>query len=242
MDSKDVPNKNVVAKKTKGRQKIEMKKINNERNLHVTFSKRRNGVFKKASELATLCGVDLAVIVFSPGQRVFSFGTPNVDSVIQRYTGRAAPPLHNLDLNEAHLTLDERELHAHLGYLSNQLNAEKKREEELSDLMKTAENNFWWAQPVDSMNKTQLEKFKLALLDLKTQINLKKQKLLNESTYNNPPCFFAGGSSHSSLNNALIVQHPQQFLRNDVLDEDIMHHCQFNNEDGSGPGPTFRFF
>nr|KYP40311.1 Agamous-like MADS-box protein AGL62 [Cajanus cajan] len=234
---------NVVVKKTKGRQKIEMKKISNERNLHVTFSKRRNGIFKKASELATLCGVDLAVIVFSPGQRVFSFGTPSVDSVIQRYTGQAPPPLLNLDLNEAHLTVDERELHAHLGYLSNQITIEKKRDEELNHLLKTAKNNFWWATPIERMDKTQLEKFKTALLDLKTHINLKKQKLLNESTYISPH-IFAGGSSSSNVNNNATVL-PQPLLRNLVIDGSITSHQQFNkNLDGHehGPGPTFRFF
>ncbi|KAL9319330.1 hypothetical protein ACSQ67_015847 [Phaseolus vulgaris] len=56
-------------KKTRGRQKIEIKKMSNEHNLRVTFSKRRTGIFKKASELATLCGVDIAVIMFSPSSQ-----------------------------------------------------------------------------------------------------------------------------------------------------------------------------
>nr|KYP45911.1 Agamous-like MADS-box protein AGL62 [Cajanus cajan] len=221
-----------------------MKKMTNERNLQVTFSKRRNGVFKKASELATLCGVDLAVIVFSRGERVFSFGTPNVDSVIQRYTGRVAPPLTSL----AHLTVDERELHAHLGYLSNQFAAEKKREEELSRLLKTAENHFWWATPIENMNKAQLEKFKIALLNLKTRIDEKKEKLLDESTYNSPH-FFAGGGSSSNVNDTMNVC-PQPFLRNHVIDGSVTRNRRFNNMfrdgheqgHGHGPGPTFGFF
>ncbi|XP_021911133.1 agamous-like MADS-box protein AGL62, partial [Carica papaya] len=54
-------------RKGKGRQKIEMVKMSNETNLQVTFSKRRADLFKKASELSTLCDVDIAMIVFSPG-------------------------------------------------------------------------------------------------------------------------------------------------------------------------------
>lgn len=51
----------------------------------VTFSKRRNGVFKKANELAILCGAEVAVVVFSPGGKPFSFGHPTVDAVAHRF-------------------------------------------------------------------------------------------------------------------------------------------------------------
>lgn len=36
-------------KKSRGRQKIEMKKMSNESNLQVTFSMRRGGLFKRLS-------------------------------------------------------------------------------------------------------------------------------------------------------------------------------------------------
>lgn len=72
------------SKKSKGRQKVEMVKMPNESNLQVTFSKRRTGLFKKASELCTLCGADIAIIVFSPGKKVFSFGHPCVETIVDR--------------------------------------------------------------------------------------------------------------------------------------------------------------
>lgn len=92
MDSENVPNLSDVTKKTKGRQKIEMKTIANKCSLQVTFSKHRTGVFKKASELATLCGVDLAVIMFSPNNQVYSFSSPNVDFVIHTIQPKAHLP------------------------------------------------------------------------------------------------------------------------------------------------------
>lgn len=79
-----------VKKKTKGRQKLPMVKISNEFNRQVTFSKRRHGLFKKASELATLCGADIAVIVFSPGKSAFSFGQPSVGSVLSKFLAPAS--------------------------------------------------------------------------------------------------------------------------------------------------------
>ncbi|KAJ8452890.1 hypothetical protein Cgig2_014653 [Carnegiea gigantea] len=69
---------------SKGRQKLEMKKIQNRASLGVTFTKRRGGIFKKANELVTLCGAELAVIVFSPGRKAYSFGHPNVYTILNR--------------------------------------------------------------------------------------------------------------------------------------------------------------
>ncbi|CAL5209786.1 unnamed protein product [Lathyrus oleraceus] len=80
-----------MGRKGHGRQKIEMKKMSNESNLQVTFSKRRSGLFKKANELYTLCDADIALIVLSPGGKVFSFGHPHVDTVIDRYLSHVSP-------------------------------------------------------------------------------------------------------------------------------------------------------
>lgn len=69
-----------------------MVKMVNDSNLQVTFSKRRAGLFKKASELCTLCGVDVVIVVFSPGKKAFSFGHPNVDDLVDRFFSRSPPP------------------------------------------------------------------------------------------------------------------------------------------------------
>ncbi|WMV55643.1 hypothetical protein MTR67_049028 [Solanum verrucosum] len=49
--------------------------MQNQSNLQVTFSKQRDGVFKKATELSTLCGVDVVVVVFSPSNKPYSWDT-----------------------------------------------------------------------------------------------------------------------------------------------------------------------
>ncbi|KHN35924.1 Agamous-like MADS-box protein AGL62, partial [Glycine soja] len=166
-----------IIKNTKGRQKkIEIKKMSNKRNLQVTFSKRRTGIFKKASELTTLCGMNLAVIMSSPGNRVFSFGSPSVDSVIQHYTAQGPPPLLNLELNEA--SIDEHELHVHLNNLSDQIAAEKKHKKDLNRMLNAAEEHVWFVMPIKSMNDAQLETYKKMLEELKTYANEKREKLL----------------------------------------------------------------
>lgn len=78
----------MVAKNRKpsiGRQKIEIKRITDEEARQVCFSKRRAGLFKKANELSVLCGAEIAIIVFSPAGKPFSFGHPSVDFIVNRF-------------------------------------------------------------------------------------------------------------------------------------------------------------
>lgn len=56
-----------------GRVKLQIKRIENTTNRQVTFSKRKNGLIKKAYELSVLCDVDVALIMFSPSGRVSHF-------------------------------------------------------------------------------------------------------------------------------------------------------------------------
>ncbi|GMH21933.1 hypothetical protein Nepgr_023776 [Nepenthes gracilis] len=49
-----------------GRVKLKIKRIESTSNRQVTYSKRRNGIVKKAKEIATLCDIDLILIMFSP--------------------------------------------------------------------------------------------------------------------------------------------------------------------------------
>ncbi|CAI9777163.1 unnamed protein product [Fraxinus pennsylvanica] len=69
-----------------GRVKLQIKKIENTTNRQVTFSKRRNGLIKKAYELSVLCDVDVALIMFSPSGRVSIFsGNRSMEEILTRY-------------------------------------------------------------------------------------------------------------------------------------------------------------
>lgn len=67
-----------------GRQR-EIQRLESKNARQVCFSKRRNGLFKKASELATMCGAEVAILVNSPAGRPYTFGSPAVDPVIDRF-------------------------------------------------------------------------------------------------------------------------------------------------------------
>ncbi|KAF3441019.1 hypothetical protein FNV43_RR19305 [Rhamnella rubrinervis] len=69
-----------------GRVKLQIKKIENNTNRQVTFSKRRNGLIKKAYELSILCDIDIALIMFSPSGRLSHFsGKRRIEDVLARY-------------------------------------------------------------------------------------------------------------------------------------------------------------
>uniref|UniRef100_A0A803R4P1 MADS-box domain-containing protein n=1 Tax=Cannabis sativa TaxID=3483 RepID=A0A803R4P1_CANSA len=57
------------------RGKTQMKRIENAASRQVTFSKRRNGLLKKAFELSVLCDAEVALIIFSPRGKLYEFAS-----------------------------------------------------------------------------------------------------------------------------------------------------------------------
>ncbi|OIT03711.1 mads-box protein agl42, partial [Nicotiana attenuata] len=57
------------------RGKVQMKRIEDATSRQVTFSKRRNGIMKKAYELSVLCDAEVAVIIFSQKGRLYEFSS-----------------------------------------------------------------------------------------------------------------------------------------------------------------------
>ena len=159
----------MTPKKTKGRQKIEMTKILDEKSLAVTFSKRHSGLFSKANELCTLCGVQLAIIMFSPTKKPFSYGNPSVEAIIYRYLEPFRPSsLSASQFMEAYHNANTQELSRQLTNMIAQLEAEKKTGEEL-DMIKKAKQEH--GNRRDALRQTveveQLEKLKVVMLELK---------------------------------------------------------------------------
>ncbi|KAG5052304.1 hypothetical protein JHK87_004502 [Glycine soja] len=69
-----------------GRGKIEIKKIENLNSRQVTFSKRRNGLLKKAKELSVLCDAEVAVIIFSSTGKLYEFSNTSMEHTLSRYS------------------------------------------------------------------------------------------------------------------------------------------------------------
>ncbi|CAI8604956.1 unnamed protein product [Vicia faba] len=158
-------------RKSLGHQKIEIKKMSSESNLQVTFSRRRSGLFKKVDEFCTLCDAKIALVVFSPSENVFSFGHPNIDTVIDRYLSRI-PPQNNdiMQFIEARHKTNVCEINDQLTQINNTLDVEKKLGDELSHLQKEYETQFWWTCSHNRMNWIQLEIFKKALKEFRNLV------------------------------------------------------------------------
>nr|BAU88527.1 GLOBOSA-like gene [Tricyrtis sp. Shinonome] len=70
-----------------GRGKIEIKRIENSTNRQVTFSKRRNGIIKKAREISVLCEAQVSVVIFSSSGKMSEYCSPSttLSKVLERY-------------------------------------------------------------------------------------------------------------------------------------------------------------
>ncbi|XP_019067399.1 MADS-box transcription factor 23-like [Solanum lycopersicum] len=68
-----------------GRGKIVIQRIDNTTSRQVTFSKRRNGLLKKAKELAILCDAQVGLIIFSSTGKLYEFANNSMKSTIDRY-------------------------------------------------------------------------------------------------------------------------------------------------------------
>jgi hypothetical protein len=72
------------------RGRVELRRIEDKASRQVRFSKRRAGLFKKAFELALLCDAEVALLVFSPGGKLYEysstrFSTPAPLSLLSSY-------------------------------------------------------------------------------------------------------------------------------------------------------------
>ncbi|ETM35875.1 hypothetical protein L914_17292 [Phytophthora nicotianae] len=74
-----------------GRKKIQIKRIEDDRNRQVTFAKRKNGIFKKAMELSKLCDCEIALIVFDSNEKLYQYSSTSVDQILLKYTEYGEP-------------------------------------------------------------------------------------------------------------------------------------------------------
>ncbi|PNT77072.1 hypothetical protein BRADI_1g57422v3 [Brachypodium distachyon] len=66
--------------------------IENDEQRSVTFSKRRLGLFKGASDLAAVTGVRVAIVLETDSRKMHSFGTPSADPIIHAFLSGVPPP------------------------------------------------------------------------------------------------------------------------------------------------------
>lgn len=68
-----------------GRGKIEIKRIENSNNRQVTYSKRRNGIIKKAKEITVLCDAQVSLVIFGSNGKMHDYCSPSTTYVYNIY-------------------------------------------------------------------------------------------------------------------------------------------------------------
>ncbi|XP_058774057.1 agamous-like MADS-box protein AGL61 [Vicia villosa] len=154
-------------RKSTGRKKIEIKKVEKESNKQVTFSKRRQGLFKKASELCILCDVHASIIVFSGAHKLFSFGHPDTDSIVNSYVN-GTREFERSKLGESSLIYEE--YNKQYGEALKELEMEKKELVEVEKLARVSKRVDWWNEDIDNMSHDQLQQFMVSLYELRGKL------------------------------------------------------------------------
>ncbi|KAM3336188.1 hypothetical protein ACQJBY_030269 [Aegilops geniculata] len=209
-----------------GRKKTVLLPIVKEDARHVCFSKRKRGLFSKASALSLLTGAQVAAAVFSPGGKVFSFAHPSVDAVVDRFmAGGAAVVQAAADDNGLQtLQLQHGEMRTEL---ADQKKRKKRAEEALENERAAGDQIASWLHPdVRDMGHDDMVAFAAALLQVQAAVSGRANQILVEAFHLDisrklqvppPPLQLFGastfefGSSSSSANAGMEMPPPPDF-------------------------------
>ncbi|KAJ4838837.1 hypothetical protein Tsubulata_013933, partial [Turnera subulata] len=131
-----------------------------------TFSKRRLGITKKVSELATLTGAHVDVVSYSPIGKPYAFDSPPLQLIIDLISSTI--------LVRTHCQTTINSLNQHLDQLKQKLEEGKKKGKIMKKKLQGVERNGWWEAKVEYLQKPEL---------LELEKNL-KSFMLNMSTPN----------------------------------------------------------
>ena len=88
VDDDDDEEGSAGGKQQKERRKIEIKFILDKSRRHITFSKRKAGIMKKAYELSVLTGTQVLLLVVSETGLVYTFTTPKLQPLVTKSEGK----------------------------------------------------------------------------------------------------------------------------------------------------------
>ncbi|GFP99099.1 agamous-like mads-box protein agl61 [Phtheirospermum japonicum] len=139
---------------SRGRRSIPIRRIENQDDLYATFSKRCRGLYKKASELSTICGADVGLTVFSPSNNPFSFWHPTMESVIGRYRDPNRLQDDQTRIMEAETRGRVEHLNIQLDMILDEKDMIKSKEKQIDE-----EKGWWEETPIESLNKEQVKEW-----------------------------------------------------------------------------------
>jgi hypothetical protein len=87
-EDSEVPQSEKATERKPGRRKINIEFIDDKSRRHITFSKRKAGIMKKAYELSALTGTQVLLLVASETGHVYTFATPKLQPLITKPEGK----------------------------------------------------------------------------------------------------------------------------------------------------------
>ncbi|XBI33643.1 hypothetical protein VPH35_056939 [Triticum aestivum] len=210
-----------------GRKKIVIRRIEQEDARFVCYSKRRQGFFSKATDLAVLTGAHVAALAFSPRGRAFSFGHPSAAGAGAREEGAADD---RLLAGEGAAGEDEKleKLQQEFDELRTELAELKKRTKRTDKAMakeRSAGDQIaaWFDTKARDMGDEDMAAFFAALMQMKDAVSDRANQVLLEAMHAHisrmaevappppPPQIFGGntfefGSSSGTANDGMEFQ------------------------------------
>ncbi|CAN1122626.1 Agamous-like MADS-box protein AGL62 [Linum perenne] len=165
-----------------------MRKIEKQSDKMITFSKRRGGIYKKASELVAMTGCKIGFLVFSPAGKAFTFAHPSFDYIANRFRRpeQLEPMAENLeDLMQARVD----QLAERYSESRDVFRAEQKKEVILKGLVAGKPMDNWWNRSVDDVAPEEIQGLENAFLEVFNRVVQRKRDILMSSrnaNNNNP--------------------------------------------------------
>ncbi|KAM7491473.1 hypothetical protein LguiA_034394 [Lonicera macranthoides] len=177
-----------------GRRRVEIKRIEDKSKRQTSFTKRRNGLMKKAGDYVDKFGGEVAFIAFSNAGNCFGYGNPSLISVVNRYLALTAADAPENNNNQEysdpvaglgdHESDDDLKTESEIGENStdeseaeNAAGAERAEEEE-EEMEKKRRQRAMWEKAIEDSNTGELERWKAHLEEVK----LKLEKILESKS------------------------------------------------------------
>ncbi|CAN1768438.1 Agamous-like MADS-box protein AGL62 [Linum perenne] len=188
-DNNNTTNGNPV-KKTKGKQKIPMRTIEKDSEKKITFSKRRGGIYKKASELVSLTACEIGFLVFSPTGKALSFAHPSFDHIAKRFPGHGQPERPLLPYNmEGPRQVRINQLTETYNDTLEVFDTNQSKVVTLKGLIAGKPTNNWWNRSIDDVVPEEIQEFENVVLEVFNRVEQMKVDILmlskNDDNNNN---------------------------------------------------------
>ncbi|XP_059458344.1 agamous-like MADS-box protein FUL-L isoform X4 [Corylus avellana] len=175
-----------------GRGKVQLKRIEDKISRQVTFSKRKGGLMKKANELAVLCDVEVALLIFSDRGRLYEFcSTESLEEILERYRIHAEEEaaVRKRAEQEKHGVVDDKDKQSQELQLFPKLRSNHGIEMNLAECtdLQTSGNPLQMIQShldtqnIDQKSMTELTQLEKEMDAILRQIRLRKTQLMMEA-------------------------------------------------------------